>query len=61
MTSFKIDILMPPDWYGYEKHSAEILQLYLSFYGDMALFVCVRNIQYIPVPKHITLAGHQAK
>ena len=44
---FKTEILIPPDWYYYEKYLAEFLQLYLSFLQEYATFCYMWTIYYI--------------
>ena len=39
----KTELLVPPDWYYYEKHSAKILELYLSFSLSYATFLFHAN------------------
>ena len=48
---FKTDALMPPDRCYYEKHSAEILELYLSLLRSYATFCSMRTIK----PLHIDM------
>ena len=55
----KTETLMPPDWYYYWKHSAEILEPYLSSSWSYAIFRFTWTIRYI-LPC-ITLIGRRAK
>ena len=57
----KLRFLIPLDWYHYETHSAEILQLDLSFSWRYATFCSVRYIQYIIKLTRISLGRCTAK